>query len=69
MEKQRLLCRFRNSEDERSIEVKLTEAGWQLKKQAKNIPAQMFAITGMSLDEVHTLNVQLESLITTMKTK
>lgn len=69
MEKQLLLSRFRNSEDERSVEIKLTEAGCQLKKQAQNIPAQMFSVTGMSLDELHALNVKLDSLITTMKTK
>ncbi|MBL4763744.1 MAG: MarR family transcriptional regulator [Colwellia sp.] len=69
MEKQLLLSRFRNSEDERSVEVKLTGLGCQLKQQAINIPAQMFSVTGMSIDELHTLNVSLDSLLVTMKTK
>ncbi|NQY88852.1 MAG: MarR family transcriptional regulator [Colwellia sp.] len=69
MEKQLLLSRFRNSEDERSVEVKLTGLGCQLKEQAINIPAQMFSVTGMSIDELHTLNVSLDSLLVTMKTK
>jgi DNA-binding MarR family transcriptional regulator len=69
MEKQLLLSRFRNSEDERSVEVKLTDLGCQLKQQAINIPAQMFSVTGMSIDELHRLNVALDSLLVTMKTK
>lgn len=68
LEKQLLLSRLRNSEDERSVEVKLTDLGCQLKKQAQDIPAQMFSVTGMSLDELHALNVQLDSLLVTMKT-
>lgn len=69
LEKQLLLSRLRNSEDERSVEVKLTDLGCQLKRQAQNIPAQMFSVTGMSLTELHALNVQLDSLLVTMKTK
>jgi DNA-binding MarR family transcriptional regulator len=68
MEKQLLLCRFRNSEDERSVEVKLTDLGCQLRSQAEDIPAQMFSVTGMSLDELNVLNVQLDRLLVTMKT-
>lgn len=69
LEKQQLLNRFRNSQDERSVEVKLTDAGCQLKKQAQDIPAHMFSVTGMSIDELHVLNVQLDSLLVTMNTK
>jgi DNA-binding MarR family transcriptional regulator len=68
MEKQLLLCRFRNSEDERSVEVKLTDLGCQLKSQAQDIPAQMFSVTGMSLVELTAFNVQLDRLLVTMKT-
>ncbi len=46
LEKQALLSRFRNSVDERSVEVKLTDSGCQLKVQAYGIPAQMFSVTG-----------------------
>lgn len=69
LEKQHLLNRFRNSQDERSVEVKLTNAGCQLKKEAQDIPAQMFSVTGMSIDELHVLNVQLDSLLVSMNTK
>lgn len=69
LEKQQLLNRLRNNKDERSVEVKLTDAGCQLKKQAINIPAQMFSVTGMSIDELQALNVSLDSLLVTLKTK
>lgn len=69
LEKQQLLSRLRNSEDERSVEVKLTNLGCQLKEQAIDIPAQMFSVTGMSIEELHALNVQLDSLLAAMKTK
>jgi hypothetical protein len=42
--------------------------GCQLKSQAQNIPAQMFSVTGISLDELQALNNQLDNLLTTMKT-
>ena len=69
LEKQALLSRVRNSEDERCVEIKLTNAGCQLKAQAQGIPAQMFSITGMSIDELQGLNNQLDNLLTTMTTK
>ena len=69
LEKQALLSRLRNSADERSVEIKLTDSGCQLKTQAQEIPAQMFSITGMSIDELQKLNNQLDNLLTTMNTK
>lgn len=69
LEKQVLLSRVRNSEDERSVEIKLTEAGCQLKAQAQDIPAQMLSVTGMSVAELHRLNNQLDTLLATMNTK
>ena len=69
LENQTLLSRVRNSDDERIVEIKLTEVGCQLKEKAKDIPAQMFSVTGMSVDELQTLNVQLDRLLATMNTK
>jgi len=69
LEKQGLLSRVRNSNDERSVEIKLTQAGCQLKAQAINIPAQMFSVTGMSFDDLQGLTTQLDTLLTTMKTR
>lgn len=69
LEKQALVSRVRNSKDERSVEIKLTESGCQLKSKAQEIPAQMFSITGMKVDELQQMNSQLDNLITIMNTK
>ena len=69
LEKHALVNRVRNNEDERSVEIKLTNLGCQLKSQAQNIPAQMFSVTGMSVEEVQGLNSQLDNLLATMNTK
>lgn len=68
LENQALISRVRKSEDERSVEIKLTDKGCQLKQQAQDIPAQMFSVTGMSIDELHALNNQLDKLLSTMST-
>jgi DNA-binding MarR family transcriptional regulator len=69
LEKQGLISRIRNSKDERSVEIKLTDSGCQLKIKAKDIPKQMFSVTGMSLDELQVMNSQLDSLTSAMNTK
>lgn len=67
LEKLSFIERCRNKEDERSVEIKLTSLGCQLKAKAQNIPADMFNITGMSLEDLHRFNQQLDTLISTMK--
>ncbi len=69
LEKQTLITRFRSNKDERSVEVKLTSSGCELKAQAQDIPAKMFSVTGMSMDDLQNLNSQLDNLLVTMKTK
>jgi len=69
LEKQGVISRLRNSEDERSVEIKLTGSGCQLKVQAQDIPAQMFSVTGMSIDDLQSLNSQLDNLLVLMNTK
>ena len=69
LEKQALVSRVRNSKDERIVEIKLTESGCQLKSKAQDIPAQMFSITGMKVDELQQMNSQLDNLISIMNTK
>lgn len=69
LEKQTLLTRTRSSVDERSIEIKLSQLGCQLKVQAQNIPAQMFSVTGITLDDLQRLNNQLDCLLATMNSK
>jgi len=69
LEKQSLVNRVRNSEDERSVEIRLTDEGCLLKAQAQDIPAQMFSVTGMSVSELQSLNAQLDKLLLTMSEK
>jgi DNA-binding MarR family transcriptional regulator len=63
MEKQSLISRLRSSQDERSVEVKLTTKGSQLKQQATEIPEKMFSVTGMKINELQQLNSQLDNLL------
>ncbi|PCH97036.1 MAG: MarR family transcriptional regulator [Gammaproteobacteria bacterium] len=66
LEQQGRINRVRNSEDERSVEIKLTDSGCQLKALASDIPEKMFSVTGMSVDQLQKLNNQLDSLLATM---
>ncbi len=68
LEKQALVSRIRSSDDERIVIIKLTDSGCQLKSQAQDIPEKMFSVTGMSVSELHGLNVQLDSLLAKMNT-
>jgi len=63
MEKQGLLSRKRSCNDERSVEVKLTLTGWQLKVQAADLPKKMFTVTGMSIEQLQNLTQQLDQLM------
>ncbi|NQY63182.1 MAG: MarR family transcriptional regulator [Alteromonadaceae bacterium] len=62
MEKLNLLSRNRNKEDERSVEIKLTQHGQSLKTKAEHIPTQMFKVTKLSIDKLHNLNKMLDKL-------
>lgn len=66
MEKLGFISRHRSNLDERSVEIKLTLNGRQLKEQAAHIPEQMFSITGMTIDELQGLNTQLDKLLNHM---
>jgi len=60
---QDLLTRDRHSDDERVVIIKLTEQGCQLQKSAEHIPAKMFAITGLTPDNLKDLTSELDRLI------
>jgi len=66
MEKQLLICRQRNNQDERRVEIILTKQGRQLKAKAEHIPEKMFSVTGMTLAELQNLNGQLDILLANM---
>ncbi|BBP88741.1 organic hydroperoxide resistance transcriptional regulator [Bacillus safensis] len=55
MEQNGLIIRERSKEDERSVQIRLTEYGEQLKEKATAIPSHMLTGTGRSEEELKTL--------------
>ncbi|MGD3111224.1 MarR family winged helix-turn-helix transcriptional regulator [Streptomyces sp. YGL11-2] len=50
-----LVHRERSPEDERSVTIRLTEAGEALRERALPVPRRIMAATGLTLDELRTL--------------
>ena len=67
MESQDLIVRQRNKADERSVNIALTAHGKNIKKDAKQIPAKLFALTGLSMAEMKSLRSSLDNLMDKMK--
>ncbi|PPL19080.1 MarR family winged helix-turn-helix transcriptional regulator [Microterricola pindariensis] len=57
------VTRARNPHDERALDVSLTDAGLALREQALQIPPQIIARLGMSLDELAELRTTLSRVI------
>ena len=57
------VARERSSSDERVVEVRLTEAGRELRTYAETIPATMMQRLGMSPEELRALHSAMGSLI------
>ncbi|QWT24513.1 MarR family transcriptional regulator [Subtercola sp. PAMC28395] len=57
-----LLTRTRIPEDERTVQVSLTDAGMALRTKAAHIPEQICAATGLDLAELKALQVQVVSV-------
>lgn len=55
MEKEGLVSRMRDTADERSLVVRLTEKGEQLQEQAADIPVKISGCINLSADEAATL--------------
>jgi DNA-binding MarR family transcriptional regulator len=66
MEKQRLLIRSRQKNDERVVEVELTDVGKNLKQGAESIPETMLAKTGLSAERFQQLTNILDKLLKDM---
>ncbi|TBO60407.1 MarR family transcriptional regulator [Streptomyces kasugaensis] len=47
--------RERSAEDERSVTVRLTKAGADLRERALPVPRKIMAATGLSIEEIRTL--------------
>lgn len=63
-----LIDRRRAAGDERSVEVRLTDAGRALQGEAAGIPAQVCAATGLQLPELVTLRQQINTLAEHVRT-
>jgi DNA-binding MarR family transcriptional regulator len=63
MEQRQWLSRRRDPRDERSVIISLLPAGRALEAQARDIPVQLMAKTGLSLDELAALRTQLTQLL------
>lgn len=57
------VSRARNAQDERALDVSLTDAGRALREQALEIPPQIIDRLGMSLDELAELRTTLSRVI------
>ncbi|WP_434383910.1 MarR family winged helix-turn-helix transcriptional regulator [Sphingobacterium spiritivorum] len=55
MEQKGLIARKRSLQDERTVEISLTDAGQQLSASAKCIPGQMLTEMGITLEELMQL--------------
>lgn len=67
MEEGGWLSRCRCKADERVVYVSLTEAGWELREQVKDIPEKMGKCVTMPQEEAETLHHLLYQLLERMK--
>ncbi|RTE09331.1 MarR family winged helix-turn-helix transcriptional regulator [Paenibacillus whitsoniae] len=66
MEAQQLLVRRRSQEDERVVNILLTETGRALYDRAICIPQTLFAASGLSEEEIVSFNQQLQRIISSV---
>ncbi len=62
MEESGLITRARSSEDERVVQVSLTEKGNALRSEAEKVTACVFEASGLSLDELGRLRNEVRAL-------
>jgi DNA-binding MarR family transcriptional regulator len=62
MEQAGLLTRRRNPDDERQVQVELTDAGRKLLAQSKCLGETLLDRSGMTLKEIGALNKKLQGL-------
>ncbi|ERM01807.1 MarR family transcriptional regulator [Brucella intermedia 229E] len=53
------IARRRDPRDERQVRITLTDEGRELRKQAENIPEQVFCALGQPVDELQDLRARL----------
>lgn len=57
-----LLTRTRAAQDERQVEIHLTDAGRALRERAQSVPEGLFCAMDCPPDQLHALKAQLEDL-------
>lgn len=67
METAGLVTRTRRSTDERSVQVRLTRAGSDLRARAACVPSMVARVTGMDLAELEALRRSLTTLTATVR--
>ena len=63
MESAGLLSRERNPADERSVLIRLTPRGRELRSRAATVPSAIIKRLGMSIEELELLQSALQNLI------
>jgi len=63
LENMKLLRRFRDPDDERSVRIRLTPAGHALRNKALDIPQKVFDLPGLPAEEMHELRNRLTALL------
>lgn len=63
MEKEKIINRRRSSEDERKVEIFLTEKGAAIKEKAGSIPDSIFCKSGLTPDSYNELKKNLTHLL------
>ncbi|MFH8771608.1 MarR family winged helix-turn-helix transcriptional regulator [Streptomyces sp. NPDC017958] len=61
-----LVRRERSAQDERSVQVRLTEEGAALRERALQVPRRIMAATGFDLAEIGELRERLDQLTTAL---
>lgn len=62
----KLVKRKRSKEDERSVRVKLTQTGSELREKARPIPAKLGSCVSLTLEEYQEFKATLENMLTKM---
>ncbi|WP_407945778.1 MarR family winged helix-turn-helix transcriptional regulator [Paenibacillus puerhi] len=63
LESMKLLRRFRDPSDERSVRIRLTAEGALLREQALDIPRKVFCIPGLPAEEIDELRQRMNALL------
>jgi MarR family transcriptional regulator, organic hydroperoxide resistance regulator len=63
LESMKLLRRFRDPEDERSVRIRLTPEGVKLREQVEDLPYKVFCLPGLPTEEMNELRTRLTTLL------